>query len=224
MFESSGTGGMMGRRPRFTREEVQDAALAVLDENGFTGLTVRAVAAQLGTGAMTLYTYMDTHSDLYALAMDGTLRHVDLPVGPQSDWRDDVRAICRSVWRAVRLHPNTIPLILARRSRSPQFLDIAESLLEALARSGRTGHDLLVAFRAVTTLATAFAQTEIGSALSTRQEAADDVINRFASLDTHTHRRLVEIASAAATSDPETEFLRSLDALLEGLDSQARRV
>jgi AcrR family transcriptional regulator len=213
----------MGRRPRFTVEEVQDAALAVLDERGVTGLTVRAVAERLGTGAMTLYTYMDTHSDLSALAVDGTLRHVAIPRAPHPDWRDDVRAICHAVWRVVRVHPHAIPLILARRSRSPHFLDIAEALLAALARSGRSGHDLLIAFRAVTTLATAFAQTEIGGALSTGAGSTDAaaVIDQFSSLDVGAYRRLVEIAEAAATSDPESEFLRSLDALLAGLDVQS---
>ncbi len=212
----------MGRRPRFTPEEVQDAALAVLDERGIAGLSVRAVADQLGTGAMTLYTYMDSHSDLSALAVDGALRHVAIPSAPHPDWRDDVRAICHAVWRVVRGHPNVIPLILARRSRSPHFLDIAEALLVALARSGRSGDDLLVAFRAVTTLATAFAQTEIGSELSTGAGSTDaaGVIEQFASLDTHRYRRLVEMAEAAATSDPESEFRRSLDALLEGLERQ----
>lgn len=212
----------MGRRPRFTPEEVQDAALAVLDERGIAGLSVRAVADQLGTGAMTLYTYMDSHSDLSALAVDGALRHVAIPSAPHPDWRDDARAICHAVWRVVRGHPNVIPLILARRSRSPHFLDIAEALLVALARSGRSGDDLLVAFRAVTTLATAFAQTEIGSELSTGAGSTDaaGVIEQFASLDTHRYRRLVEMAEAAATSDPESEFRRSLDALLEGLERQ----
>ena len=208
----------MGRRPRFTVEEVQDAALAVLDERGVTGLSVRAVAEQLGTGAMTLYTYVETHSDLFTLAVDGTLRQVTIPTTPHPDWQDDVRAICHAVWRVVRIHPNAIPLILARRSRSPHFLDIAEALLDALARSGRSGQDLLVAFRAVTTLATAFAQTEIGSALSTGASSPDRVIDFFTSLDGQHYRRLVEIAEAAATSDPESEFLRSLDALLAGLE------
>ncbi len=213
----------MGRRPRFELEEVQDAALAVLDERGIAGLSVRAVADRLGTGAMTLYTYMDTHSDLAALAVDGALRHVVLPRASHPDWRDDVRAICHAVWRIVRVHPNAIPLILARRSRSAHFLEIAEALLVALARSGRTGHDLLVAFRAVTTLATAFAQTEIGSALSTEAGSTDAaaVIDQFAALDRHAYQRLVEIAEAASTSDPETEFLQSLDALLAGLDAEA---
>lgn len=209
----------MGRRPRFTQQEIEDAALAVLDGEGIVGVTVRAVAARLGTGAMTLYTYIDSHDDLPGLAVNAAIRDIDIPTTMGSDWREDVRTIGRAVWSATRRHPNTIPLILARRYRSDRFLDIAEALLRSLARSGRSGHDLLVAFRAVSTLMTAFAQTEIGSALSTGDGARspDAVIKAFSSLDRERYGLLVEIAGAAETSDPETEFRRSLDALLEGL-------
>ena len=210
----------MGRRPRFTREEVEEAALAVLDEKGVTGLTVRAVAGRLGTGAMTLYNYMDSHSDLFAMAVDAAIRDISLPDQPHPDWRDDARAICHAVWRAVRPHPNAIPLILARRSRSSRYLDIAEALLRALARSGRSDHELLIAFRAASTLATAFPQTEVGSGLSTGEGTPADVIDRFAQLDAGAYPKLREIADAARTSDPETEFLQSIDALLEGLASE----
>lgn len=210
----------MGRRPRFTQEDLQDAALVVLDEKGVSGLTVRAVASVLGTGPMTLYNYMDSRADLDALVVDGTLRHVVLPDTAGTDWREDVRDISLSVWSAVRRHPNAIPLILARRSRSTTFLDIAESLLDALARSGRSGQDLLVAFRAVTTMATAFAQTEIAGSVSTDRGATtpDAVIERFSTLSAQRYRRLIDLAGASVTSDPETEFLRSMAALLAGLE------
>lgn len=215
----------MGRPPRFTQQDIGDAALAVLDDDGIAGVTVRAVAARLGAGAMTLYNYIDSHDDLPGLAVDAAIHDIHIPSVESADWRDDVRVIGHAVWSATRRHPNTVPLILARRYRSSRFLDIAEALLRTLARSGRSGHDLLVAFRAVSTLSTAFAQTEIGSALSTGngERSSAEVIQAFASLDRERYGRLIEIAGAAETSDPETEFMRSLDALLDGLASQDQR-
>lgn len=209
----------MGRRARFTRTEVEDAAIAVTDEHGLGGLTMRAVAAQLGTGPMTLYNYVDDRGALDALVVDGVLRDITLPHSPSPDWRVDVHQLAEQVWRAVRVHPNAIPLVLARRSHSTSFLDVAEALLAALARSGLDGEDLLAAFRAVTTLATAFAQTELTGSLSTRDGGPDATIDRFRSLPTERYPRLVEIAGAARTSTPETEFRRGLEALLKGLRS-----
>jgi AcrR family transcriptional regulator len=207
----------VGRRARFTRSEVEDAAIAVTDEHGLAGLTMRAVAARLGTGPMTLYNYVDDRAALDALVVDGVLRDITLPEPPSPDWRVDVRRIAEEVWRAVRVHPNAIPLVLARRSHSETFLRVAEGMLAALARSGLDGEDLLAAFRAITTLATAFAQTELAGPLSTRGGGPDATIDRFQSLPTHRYPRLVEIAGAARTSTPESEFRRGLDALLDGL-------
>lgn len=207
----------MGRRPRFTRTEVEDAALAVLDREGVGGLTMRAVADVLGTGPMTLYTYVDDRAELDALVVDAVLRQVELPPAPTDDWRADVLTVAESVWRSVRPHPHAIPLILARRSHSATFLDIAEAILDGLARAGLNGAELLAAFRAVTTLATSFAMTELGGALATRKEQPAEAIDRFRSLPPDRHPRLIEIARAATTSSPDTEFRQGMTALLNGL-------
>ncbi|HEY8547254.1 MAG TPA: TetR/AcrR family transcriptional regulator C-terminal domain-containing protein [Acidimicrobiales bacterium] len=213
----------MGRRPRFSQSEVEDAALAVVDRAGATGLTMRAVAEELGTGPMTLYTYVEDRAGLDALVVDAVTRRVTLPEHPgEGDWREEVTAIAESVWRAVRDHPHAIPLVLARRSRSATFLDVAEALLAALARSGREGSDLLVAFRAVTTFATAFALTELAGPVSAAGEDPAEVVERFRALPTDRYPRLVEIAGAARSSTPDDEFRRGLAALLDGLDPVGR--
>lgn len=206
----------VGRRARFTRDDVENAAIAVIDDHGIGGLTMRAVAQRLGTGPMTLYNYVPDRDALDGLVVDGVLRGIVLPDAPSDDWRSDVHRVAEQVWRAVREHPNAIPLVLARRSHSTTFLDVAEALLTALARAGLDGEDLLAAFRAVTTLATAFAQTELTSALSTRDGGQEATIDRFRSLPAERYPRLIEIAGAARTSTPDAEFRRGLDALLAG--------
>lgn len=213
----------MGRRPRFSRTEVEEAAIAVLDRAGVTGLTLRAVAHELGTGPMTLYTYVDDRDGLDALVVDGILRGVELPAAPGPDWRADVTTVAEAVWRAVRAHPHAIPLILARRSRSATFLDTAEAILAALARAGLEGPELLAAFRAVTTLATSFAMTELAGPLSAAKERPAAVVERFRSLPADRYPRLIEIAGAAASSTAEDEFRRGLTALLDGLAPRSGR-
>ncbi|GGS39277.1 MULTISPECIES: TetR/AcrR family transcriptional regulator [Actinokineospora] len=199
----------MGRRAKFSRAEIEDAAIAVVDEHGLGGLTMRAVATRVGTGPMTLYNYVDDRTGLDALVVDGVLRDITIPPATD-DWRADLRAIATEVWQAVRRHPNAIPLVLARRSHSPVFLDVAEALVAALARSGRTGASLLAAFRAVTTLATAFAQTELGA-------DRDSTIGRFRALPADRYPRLLDLAGAAQASTPEAEFDAAVTALLDGL-------
>ena len=47
-----------GPRPRYSREDVARAAVAIADSDGLDAVTFRAVAARLGTGVMSLYNYV----------------------------------------------------------------------------------------------------------------------------------------------------------------------
>jgi hypothetical protein len=96
---------------------------------------------------------------------------------------------------------------------------VAEALLGALARGGHTGPDLLISFRAVTAFVAGFAQAELTSPLAAAAaEPAAEVIERIQALPPDRYPRLVEIASAAMDSDPETEFRTGLRRVVAGLD------
>lgn len=208
----------MGRPPRFTRERLQAAALALVDAHGLSGLSMRSLAAAVGTGPMTLYNHVRSREELDALVVEAVLREARWSRVPRPDWRAEVRAIATAMWRAVRAHPHAIPLILTRRSRSPAVLEVSEALLVALARSGRTGRRLLVAFRAVTALVTGFAQVELaGPFAAAAGETPAEVVRRMRRLPADRYPRLVEIAAAAAPSRGEHEFRDALDLLLAGL-------
>ncbi|MDT0346065.1 TetR/AcrR family transcriptional regulator C-terminal domain-containing protein [Streptomyces litchfieldiae] len=204
---------------KFSREQVGAAALALVDEQGLSALTMRNVATALGTGAMTIYNYVDGREGLEALLVDAVLSGVrQVPGVPSADWRADVRAVAEAHWRAVRAHPDVIPLILTRRSVDPSSLAGAEQLLGTLARGGRSGAQLLVAFRAVTGFVMGFAQAELAGPLSIApDEDAGAIIERVRALPQERFPRLIEIAEAAAGSSPEAEFHAGLDFIVAGL-------
>ncbi len=208
----------MGRPAKFSRAQLQAAALRLVDRDGLAGLSMRALAAELGTGPMTIYNHVADRVDLDVLVVDAVLGAAEWPRTKRSDWRREAEDIATAMWRAARAHPHAIPLILTRRSRSIAVLEVSEALLRALARSGRSNRALLIAFRAVTAFVMGFAQVEIAGPLSTQAgEPAADVIGRFRALPAERYPRLIEIATAAARSDPEGEFRRGLAALLAGL-------
>jgi hypothetical protein len=167
---------------------------------------------------MTLYNHVADRADLDLLVVEAVMAEVALPAA-HGDWRAEVEEIATALWRAVRAHPGAVPLILTRRSHSPAVLDLAEALLGALARSGHTGPDLLVAFRAVTAFVAGFAQAELTSPIAAAAgEPAAEVIERIQALPQDRYPRLVEIATAARDSDPEIEFRTSLRRLMVGLE------
>lgn len=209
----------MGRPPKFSRARLQTAALALVDRHGLAGLSMRALAAKLGTGPMTLYNHVAHREDLELLVVEAVVAQAKPPRTDDAHWRNAVREIATTMWRAVRAHPQVIPLILTRRSRSPAILEVSEALLHALSRSGRSGDDLLVAFRSVQALIMGFAQVELAGPMSRAAgERPQAVIRRFRSLPRDRYPHLIEIATAAMTSEAEHEFRVGLDLLLAGLN------
>ncbi|MFI2476430.1 TetR/AcrR family transcriptional regulator C-terminal domain-containing protein [Nocardia xishanensis] len=213
-------GRVMPAPRKFSREQLQAAALALVDEQGLQGLTMRNLAAELKTGAMTIYNYVDGREGLEELVTEAVMIETQW-TDTGGDWATRVFAIAEAMWRAVRAHPHVIPLILTRRSFDIPTLVPAEALLQALADSGRSGLDLLVAFRAVSGFVTGFAQAELANPLSApargdRAAATDRVVR----LPADRFPRLIEIAHAAAAGDPETEFRDGLRIVLAGLRAE----
>lgn len=208
----------MGRPPKFSRARLQEAALRLVDRDGVAGLSMRTLARELGTGPMTLYNHVSNRADLEVLVVEAVLGNAAWSRRRHDDWRAEARTVATAMWRAVRRHPNAIPLVLVRRSRATALLEPSEALLAALARGGLRGGALLVAFRAVTSFVMGFAQAELAGPLAAAaDEPAATTIARFRALPRDRYPRLVEIAGAARRSTPEREFRHGLDALLRGL-------
>jgi len=205
---------------KFSEDQLRAAALALVDTQGLAALTMRNLAAALGTGAMTIYNYVEGRDGLEALLVDAVMAEVPRAPGvPSDDWRADLRTLAEAHWRAVRAHPDVIPLILTRRSLDLPTLTGAEALLAALARGHRSGAELLVAFRTVSGFVMGFAQAELAGPLSIApDEDADAVIARVRELPRERFPRLIEIAEAATASSPEQEFHAGLDLIIDGLD------
>src|SRR2546421_12734289 len=64
------------RKPRFSREQIAKAALALADSEGFEALSMRRVADELGAGAMTLYYYGRTMEDLLTIVEDSQMGEI----------------------------------------------------------------------------------------------------------------------------------------------------
>jgi AcrR family transcriptional regulator len=200
-------------KAKFTRPQLQAAALALVGKQGLTALSMRNLASALGTGPMTLYNYVKDRDDLDTLVVEAVMAEVALP-RPSGDWQRDVRAIVEATWHTVRRHPNVIPLVLTRRTLHETTLIWAERLLEALALSGRSGRELLVAFRTVSGFVMGLAQAQLAGPLAAE---TDPDVARARALPPARFPRLIEIAKAATRLGAEREFRAGLDIVMAGL-------
>jgi AcrR family transcriptional regulator len=78
----------VGRPAEHTRADISAAAIAVAEAGGFPALTMRRVAAELGTGAASLYRYVRNRGELLELVTDDLYGRLPLHrtgLGPRAD-------------------------------------------------------------------------------------------------------------------------------------------
>ncbi|MDQ7904172.1 TetR/AcrR family transcriptional regulator C-terminal domain-containing protein [Phytohabitans sp. ZYX-F-186] len=154
------------RTPPLTRERIVQAAVALLDEQGTEGLTVRRLAQRLGVTSTALYWHVKTKDDVLDLAVDHVFDEVEIP-DAGAGWRDNVYELTAR-WRAVMLRHPWAPSLIGRPMLGPNVLARTEFLQSALVRGGLTGVHLAVVTRLL-------ANYVIGAALTeaTWRQAAD---------------------------------------------------
>jgi AcrR family transcriptional regulator len=103
------------RRPRFSREQIATAALAIADAEGFDAVSIRRVAAELGAGTMSLYRYISAKSELVALMDDAIMGETLIPDGQlPAGWREALAMIARATRAALLRHPWAVQSLQGR--------------------------------------------------------------------------------------------------------------
>lgn len=198
-------------KARFTRDDIAVAALRIVDESGPGALSMRTLAAALGTGPMTMYNYVADKAGLEELVVAAVVADVRIPA-PTDDWRRDVHAVATAMWHAVRAHPAAIPLVLTRRMSSATGFAIADALVAALTRAGLSDRDRLSAFHAVLGLVVGAAQAELAGPLAAER------IGEVAGAD---HPHIAALSAVAVDTAVADDFDGGLQMLLDGVAVRA---
>ena len=102
------------RRPRFSRDQIAAAAVAIADAEGFDAVSMRRIAAALGAGTMSLYRYIETKADLLALIDDALLGDALVPGELPADWRAALLLVARQTRSAYLPHPWAVQVLQGR--------------------------------------------------------------------------------------------------------------
>ncbi|WP_327414682.1 TetR/AcrR family transcriptional regulator [Streptomyces sp. NBC_01233] len=202
-------------RPRsLTQDQLAAAALAVIDREGLPGLSMRAVAVELGISTMALYRYVQDRGELEALVVELVLSAVDSTLPPPSagPWRARVTLLVDRLRDTAGAHPAVLPLTFTHRHRSPCVLRWGETVLGVLTEAGLGAEERIIALRALLAYVIGAIQQEHLGALSGAGTAA------IADLPADAFPYLTEAARGARSLTPDREFHGGLALLLAGLD------
>jgi AcrR family transcriptional regulator len=122
----------VGRPAQHSRAEITAVAVEIADREGLDAVSMRRVAAELGTGAASLYRYVETREELLDLMTDATGAEYTLPA-PTGDWVADLVAVGEQSRAILRRHPWLPGLVMTRPVIGPNGIALLEHVLTVLA-------------------------------------------------------------------------------------------
>ncbi len=207
-----------GPRPRHSREDVVRAAVAIADRDGLDAVTFRAVAARLGTGVMSLYSYVQDKQALVYDMVELVSAEIDFPA-PTGDWRADMHAVAGLQRALAHRHPWLIAAVSHLQPLGPATLALLEFALGALEPTGLSARDRLETIAMINGFVLYSVGAELAGAPDPEQQA-----RQFAMLpELLATGRYPRFAAAIAhggepeTFDPAAQFDRLIDKILDGL-------
>ncbi|GIE76629.1 TetR family transcriptional regulator [Actinoplanes philippinensis] len=200
----------VGRPAERSRAEVTAAAIALADREGLAAVSMRRVAAELGTGAASLYRYVDSRDDLLDLMTDEVAAGYRLPE-PGGPWLAGLLEVCRQGRELMRRHGWLPELVLTRPALGPHGADLLEHVLAVLAGHPAGAGRKLEAFGVMTTLTAALALHERGPGAGQRQGA---YLGHVVAAGRHPH---LTAALAGGPLAPAPDFEDTVARVLTGL-------
>ncbi len=123
------------KRAPLSKERVVAAALALADEKGEAGVTMRAIAARLGVEAMSLYNHVADREAILDGLVDAVFGEIELPLSTVG-WKESMRNRAASVRTVLRRHPWALGLMDSRSQPGPATLRHHDAVLGVLRAGG----------------------------------------------------------------------------------------
>ncbi len=211
---------MAKAREPLTRERILESALALADESGIEGLSMRKLGQSLGYEAMSLYNHVANKDDLLDGMLDIVLAEMEAPA--PADGLAGIRKAAISAHDSLRRHPWAAGLLMAPARVRPLRLTFMDSLLGALRGAGLSPETIFHAYHVIDAHITGFSLWQATHDFALPDEITDDMrgfLDRMLPEDTYPDLHLhgmqhLEPGPLADTS----AFEYGLDLILDSLE------
>jgi AcrR family transcriptional regulator len=214
------------RTPRRTgglsRELIVKTAAELLDADGETALTLRALTARLNTGYGAIYHHVANRSDLLAAATDDIIAGVMTSVVIDADPREALRAVALGLFDAIDAHP-WVGAQLSREPWRPALLEVYESIGSLLDALGVPEQALFDAAGALMNYVLGVAAQNVANTRVLADNDADrsaflgTVAARWSQLDPDKYPFVHKATTRLREHDDREQFLTGIDIFLAGI-------
>lgn len=209
---------MRRQRPRgtITQDAVIDAALIIVDRAKVDGLTIRAVARQVGAPPMSLYSHFANKEQLLDLMYGEIVRRM-YPDQGHTTWQSELFALCQHIRSVLLEHPNWTPLL--SRPVAQHAVPVRERTLAMMVSDGMPPDVALMAFSGAVLSSIGFVLGELTLRTSEGESSLAQRYERLREWSETTEDAPVTSSAMAKTEryDPDAVFLFALRALVQGI-------
>ncbi|MBY8889159.1 TetR/AcrR family transcriptional regulator [Streptomyces sp. PTM05] len=193
------------RKKPITVERITDAALEVVATQGYDALTIRRVAAVLGTGPSSLYAHIVNKDDIDELLIGRLYAEVALPEPDPAAWREQLLGVCTQIRDLYLKYPGVSRAALAVVPTNLDTLRVGEGILAILLAGGVAPRTAAWARDALSLYVSAYALEQ--SVVQQRRKrpdqewvlGQDELLERFTALPVeqfpHTQRHAADLIS-----------------------------
>jgi len=212
------------RADSLTRDTIIDAAIALLDTAGEGGLTFRALAARLATGAGAIYWHVADKDDLFTAASDAIVARA-MQAAPFGDTpQAGIRAVALAMFEAMDAHP----WLGSALSRAPGQLPTVR-ILERLGRQvdalGVPQDRQWMAACALLNYLLGVSGQNAANAVIAREQGLerahflDTLAGAWSRLDAQAFPFARKVAGQLRAHDDRTDFLAGIDLIVHGMQA-----
>lgn len=205
-------------RTALTREEVLEAAASLVKQHGPGALTMRKLAAELGTAVTSIYWHVGNRESLLDALVERTVQEMGAirPAGRTPAQR--IVSVARRLRRELRERPHLIAMVHERGLTERMFLPAQQAIVHEVHAAGLRGARAAEAVRAVQFQVVGFVLVERNRERSPVQSPGEQEL-----WDARTAEHDPALARALARpADPEKLFTASARALVSALLAPAR--
>lgn len=214
------------REDGLSRERIIEESIALLDSSGETGLTFRALAERLATGAGAIYWHVSNKNDLLIAACDAIVaRTLDVPQAGAAP-QEVVRSLALGLFDAIDAHP-WVGSALTRGPLGMPMVRILECLGQQIRAMGVPQAAQLAAASALLSYVIGVsvqnaAHARLGRELGGDREAIlSQVAQRWEQLDAEAFPFTRSIAAQFPAHDDRADFIAGVNLILRGMASAA---
>jgi AcrR family transcriptional regulator len=207
-------------KPALSKEAVLNAGLRVLHERGIDAVTMRAVAAELDTGAASLYVYVANRQELLDEMFDLVTGQIDLGEEPDPKrWREQLEGLLTRILKTMESYSGIARVPLANVPTGPNASRVADRVI-ALLRAGGIDDRSIAWFVDIIFLfinATAY-ETAIYVEEGIAEEHVDqEIAAGFSRLDQARYPNLFSMLNLLTSGSGDERFRFGLQLMIEGL-------